>query len=87
MNIWYENLRGEYHTGAIIQLQKENDTLEHLEKKESFLTGVSIRVGYWRSTAACKTSHRRIFIASMLSCLGFAIWYSSLYYYRQPPME
>ena len=33
MNIWYENLRGEYHTGAVKQLQKENDTLEHLEKK------------------------------------------------------
>ena len=33
MNIWYENLRGEYHTGAIKQLQKENDTVEHLEKK------------------------------------------------------
>ena len=33
MNIRYENLRGEYHTSAIKQLQKENDTVEHLEKK------------------------------------------------------
>ena len=59
-----------FSCGVFIDLKKAFDTASHkiiLHKLDHYgfygviNTGVSIKAGYWHSTATCRTSYRRLF--------------------------